>query len=238
MEQIKEYKHDVFTIDDIVSEEEAQKIINYLEYLADNDILKWNQISFYESWAMGFWKFDPKLVSFGLPIDYFAKLKERIKSASEKALGQPLVEVSYHAQKWETGAHAGFHSDNSKDGKPTAFERSKFAAFLYLNDSFEGGLLNFEHHPITIKPKIGMLAVFDGGHGNEHEVTVVESGVRYTIGSFWDKEGMVYSEERIKEMEDELKGTRSEQDEMYKEWNADKEKGIILTPYGKVQKDV
>jgi hypothetical protein len=83
-----------------------------------------------------------------------------------------------------------------------------------------------------------MLAVFDGGHGNEHEVTVVESGVRYTIGSFWDKEGMVYSEERIKEMEDELKGTRSEQDEMYKEWNADKEKGIILTPYGKVQKDV
>lgn len=238
MGKITKLKDDAFIVEDLVTEEEAKKIINYLEYLAGEDILKWNQISFYESWAMGFWAFDPKLVQFGLPIDYFAKLKERIHKASEEVLGRDLVEVSYHAQKWETGAYASFHSDNSKDGKPTAFEKSKYASFLYLNDEFEGGLLNFEHHPITIKPKVGLLAVFDGGAGNEHEVTVVESGVRYTVGSFWDKAESVYTEERLKEMADELSGTRKEQDVLYDQWNSDKEKGIINTPTGRIKKNV
>jgi hypothetical protein len=31
-----------------------------------------------------------------------------------------------------------------------------------------------------------MLAVFAGGYKNMHEVTLITSGVRYTIGSFWD----------------------------------------------------
>ena len=45
-------------------------------------------------------------------------------------------------------------------------------------------------------------------------------------------------EELLKEMEDELKQTRSEQEEQYKEWNEDKKKGIYMTPTGKVKRDV
>jgi hypothetical protein len=38
-----------------------------------------------------------------------------------------------------------FIPDNSnEDGSPSEFERSKYAAFIYLNDDFSGGYLNFK----------------------------------------------------------------------------------------------
>jgi hypothetical protein len=147
---------------------------------------------------------------------------------------QEVAEVSYHAQKWLPGAYASFHSDNSdEDGNPTEFERSKYAAFIYLNDDFSGGYLNFKHHDVKIMPKAGMIAIFAGGHTNEHEVTKVHDATRYTIGSFWDKANITYTEEQIKEREERLKKTRAEQDEMYKKWEEEKKMGIIQDYTGK-----
>lgn len=235
--KITKHKEDVFHVSDIVTEEEAKKIINYLEFLADSNILKWNQISFYDSYAMGFWDSDPSLAMFDLPHDYFSHLKARIKNASEKALGKELSEVSYHAQKWIEGAFASFHSDNSdEDGNPTAFERSKYAAFLYLNEEFTGGVLNFKNYDISIKPEIGMLTVFAGGHGNEHEVTQIQSGTRYTVGSFWDNADAVYTDEQRQKWADELAQVRSQQEEDYKVWAEEKEKGNRPKYIGKNEK--
>lgn len=232
--KITKHKEDVFHVSDVVTKEEANKIIRYLEFLAESNLLKWNQISFYDSYAMGFWESDPKLVMFDLPPDYFARLNSRIKDACEKVLGKDLSEVSYHAQKWIEGAFASFHSDNSDDeGNPTAFERSKYAAFMYLNDDFTGGILNFKNYDISIKPEIGMLAVFAGGHGNEHEVTQIKSGTRYTIGSFWDNADSVYTDEQRKKWADELAEVRKAQDEEYKLWAEDKEKGLRPNYKGK-----
>lgn len=235
--EITKYKEDVFHVSNIVTEEEAKKIINYLEFLAESNILKWNQISFYDSYAMGFWESDPKLAMFDLPHDYFSNLKIRIKNAAEEALGRDLSEVSYHAQKWIQGAFASFHSDNSdEDGNPTAFERSKYAAFLYLNEEFDGGILNFKNYDISIKPELGMLTVFSGGHGNEHEVTQIKSGTRYTVGSFWDNADAVYTEEQRKRWADELAQVRSQQEDDYKLWAEEKEKGNRPTYIGKNEK--
>lgn len=232
--KITKYKEDVFHVSDIVTKEESNKIIKYLEFLVDSNILKWNQISFYDSYAMGFWDRDPNLAMFDLPPDYFLKLKLKIKSVSEEVLGRELSEISYHAQKWIEGAFAGFHSDNSDEhGNPTAFERSKYAAFLYLNEDFDGGILNFKHHDISIKPELGMLAVFAGGHGNEHEVTTIKKGTRYTIGSFWDNADSVYTDEQRKRWADELAEVRKIQEEEYKVWAANKENGIIPEYKGK-----
>jgi len=236
MNGLIKYKDDVFTLSNFIDKEEASKVIKYLEFLVESKMLKWNQISFYESYAMGFWQADPNLKSFGLPIDYFNNLKEKIKKTSEEILGIELSEVSYHAQKWTEGAFASFHSDNSDEkGNPTAFERSKFAVFLYLNEDFEGGYLNFKNYDIHIEPKLGMLAVFDGGYGNEHEVTTVKSGTRYTIGSFWDKADAEYTQEQRDAWAAELKVVRADQEVMYKNWEKDREKGVIPKYKGKIE---
>lgn len=228
MYNIEKYKDDVFVIRDFITKDEADRIIAYLEMSVNNGYIKWNQISFYESYAMGFWEEDQNLIPFGFDAKYFHTLKEKIKKAGEYCFNNELSEISYHAQKWIKGAFAGFHSDNSDQyGNPTAFQRSKYAIFLYLNDDFEGGYLNFEHFPINIKPELGMLAIFKGGYGNEHEVTTVKSGQRYTIGSFWDDADAVYTDEQRAAWDVELKATRAEQDAMYKKWEEDKKLGII-----------
>jgi Rps23 Pro-64 3,4-dihydroxylase Tpa1-like proline 4-hydroxylase len=232
---ITKYKDDCFTIDNFLTENESKSIIAYLEYLVENNILEWNQISFYDSYAMGFWPYDPTLEYFGLPQNYFHDiLKEKIKKACEYVLEKEVSEVSYHAQKWTDGAFASFHSDNSdEDGNPTEFERSKYAAFIYLNEDFSGGFLNFKDHDITVVPKTGRIAIFAGGYKNEHEVTKVHGGTRYTIGSFWDNLDSVYTDEQVAEREDRLKKTRAEQDVVYATWQKNKEMGIVPDYVGK-----
>lgn len=232
--EIVSLKDDVFVVDGLITEEECQKIIAYFDAITDAGHLKWNQISFYGSLAMGYWPWDDNLLVFGLPRDYFSILKEKVKKAGETCFNKELSEVSYHAQKWVIGAFAGFHSDNThEDGSPSAFYKSKYAGFLYLNDNFDGGFLNFKHHDIAIKPKPGRLAFFKGGHGNEHEVTMVQKAERYTVGSFWDDADAVYTPEQIAEWETELKETRAEQEKTYEEWNELKKKGTPPTHKGK-----
>lgn len=235
--KITKYKDECFTVDEFLSEQECNLIIKYVETLAEYNILEWNQISFYDSFAMGFWEKDPTGLcdKLGLPVDYFhGDLKRKIKAAVEMVLEKEVAEVSYHAQKWTDGAYASFHSDNSDDeGNPTEFERSKYAAFIYLNESFEGGHLNFKNYDIQILPKTGRIAIFAGGYKNEHEVTKVHGGTRYTVGSFWDNADSFYTEEQIKEREEKLKLTRAEQDVLYKTWEEEKEKGIVQEYIGK-----
>ena len=227
-------KDDVFVVDDLITPAECQAIIGYLDGIVNANLLQWNQISFFGSFAMGYWPSDPNLLHFGLPEDYFAQLKKKIKDAGEACFQRELSEVSYHAQKWVEGAFAGFHSDNShEDGSPSAFYKSKYAGFLYLNDNFNGGFLNFKHHDITVKAKPGRLAFFKGGYGNEHEVTTVKDGERYTVGSFWDNADEVYTPEQVAEWEKELKETRASQQETYKEWEEAKKSGMIPQYKGK-----
>lgn len=231
---ITKVKDDVFIVDDLITKDECDKIILYLEGIVKAGFLEWNQISFFGSFAMGYWPSDPNLLLIGLPEDYFAQLKEKIKSAGESCFNRELSEVSYHAQKWVEGAFAGFHSDNTDEhGNMTAFYKSKYAGFLYLNDNFEGGKLNFENFDITVDPKPGRLAFFAGGFGNEHEVTTVKSGERYTVGSFWDNADAVYTPEQVAKWEEELKQTRAEQAEVYKEWDKARESGNIPQYKGK-----
>ena len=228
--KITKYKDQCFTVENFLTNEECDAIINYVEWLSSNKILDWNQISFYDSYAMGFWDEDPTggCEKFGLEKKYFHDiLKKKIKDMGEMLLEKELSEVSYHAQKWLPGAFASFHSDNSnEDGSPSEFERSKYAAFIYLNDDFTGGDLNFKNYDIKIHPKKGLMAFFAGGHTDEHEVTKVHNGTRYTVGSFWDNADSIYTEEQILERENKLKKTRAEQKITYVEWENNKKIGI------------
>ena len=61
---------------------------------------------------------------------------------------------------------------------------------LYLNDDFEGGILEFKHKPYKIKPKAGMLVLVPVTKEFEHRVTKIISGNwRHTLyGASWNKE--------------------------------------------------
>ncbi len=80
-------------------------------------------------------------------------------------------------------------------------------------------MLQFPSQDISIQPKVGMLAAFDGGFNNMHEVTLLKSGVRYTIGSFWDdREEDAYPQELRDAWAEEMKETRAKQEIERAEW--------------------
>lgn len=224
-------KEDILVFENFLSDEECDAVIKYWDFSVENNTLKWDPISFYDSFASNL-PDDEHKKNFGLEDDFFINLKSKIQEAVEICRGSGVKEVSYHAQKWIPGAFAGFHSDNSPIDSPefNAFERSKWAAFLYLNDDFSGGALNFRDHPITVQPKKGMLAAFAGGHHNIHEVQMIDEGNRWTIGSFWDNIEAEYSDEKRAEWETIISEERKKQAEDAEKWSEMKKDGKRLKP--------
>jgi hypothetical protein len=197
----KRITKDIVVYENFIKEEDCKKIIKVLEAQAKNKKISWTPQSFYESYSSTLPKdSDEEFVSAELSPTIFSDIEKIMPEAiaSVHSIDSKIIcKVGYHAQKWETGAFARMHSDNTdQHGNPGPFERSKYAGFLYLNEDFEGGVLKFPGQDIEIKPKVGMLAVFDGGFNNMHEVSSITKGIRYTIGSFWDdKEDSHYTEE-------------------------------------------
>ena len=225
-------------IEDFITKEEAEKTINLLDKLNEIRPEFWKPISFYESYSSGYPEDnDPILAEFGLPSDWFSTLYQRFRDVVAEVAGVPeekISKISFHSQKWEPGAFAPLHSDNtSNEGVYGAFTRSRYACFLYLNDDFEGGELVFPEHDLTILPKTGMLAAFHGGHENLHEVKVVKKSNRYTIGSFFDdREEEDYDQETRDAWAKELAEVRAMQKDQAVEWSSIREEGKRLTPTG------
>ena len=215
---------DIVVYEDFIDKETCQKMIEALDAQADNGKISWMPISFYESYSSVLPQDnDQEVLDAGLSPTIFSDIEKAMPEAiaSVHDLDPKIIsKIGYHTQKWEPGAYARIHSDNTDaEGKSGAFTRSRYAGFLYLNDNFEGGLLKFPGQDISIQPKVGMLAVFDGGFNNMHEVTLIESGVRYTIGSFWDdREESAYSQELRDEWAAEMKETRAKQEIERAEW--------------------
>lgn len=230
---------DIVIYENFISKEHSELAIKALQKQMDSGKLSWTPISFYESYSSVLPQDgDPDIEEFGLPATFFSDVKKGIIEAVASINGlepSTVVQIGYHTQKWEPGAYAVLHSDNTDEhGNSGPFERSRYAGFLYLNDDFEGGLLNFPAHNLTIKPKAGLLAVFAGGFKNMHEVTVITKGVRYTLGSFWDdREESAYPEETIQKWAEEMKKVREAQKVEQEEWQELLKKGIKLDKYGK-----
>jgi hypothetical protein len=220
----KRITKDIVVYENFIDEETCQKMINALDAQANNGKISWMPISFYESYSSilpqdG----DQEVLDAGLIPTIFSDIENIMPEAiaSVHDLDPKIIsKIGYHTQKWEPGAFARIHSDNTDaEGKSGAFTRSRYAGFLYLNDDFEGGLLKFPDQNIDIEPKVGMLAVFDGGFNNMHEVSLIESGIRYTIGSFWDdREESDYPQELRDSWAKEMKETRAKQEIERAEW--------------------
>lgn len=215
---------DIIVYENFLTPEQSANLIKVLDKQAENGSIQWTPISFYESYSSILPKDgDPELEEFNLPSTFLSDVKAKMIEAVASIKGldpKVIVEIGYHTQKWEPGAYARKHSDNTDEhGNTGPFERSRYAAFIYLNDDFDGGMLKFPDQNIEIQPKIGSLAVFDGGHKNMHEVTLITKGVRYTIGSFWDdREESAYPQEVRDAWAEEMKKIREKQQEEKAEW--------------------
>lgn len=224
LENKKRINEDLVVYENFLTPEQSQKVIDAIEKQAGSEKLSWTPISFYESYSSVLPQDnDPELEEVGLTPTIFSDIKKGIIDAVASVHDldpKTIVQIGYHTQKWEPGAYARVHSDNTDEhGNSGAFTRSRYAAFLYLNDNFEGGLLRFPDRNIEIQPKIGMLAAFDGGFKNMHEVTMITKGIRYTLGSFWDdREESAYPEEVRKAWAEEMEKIREAQKIEKAEW--------------------
>jgi hypothetical protein len=229
---------DIVVYENFIDAETAAKLVKILDKHVEVGTISWMPISFYESYSSVLPEDnDEHVISEGLPSDIFSQIKKGIIDAvaSVHDLDPKIIsQIGYHTQKWEPGAYARKHSDNTDEhGHSGAFTRSRYAAFLYLNDDFEGGMLKFPDQKISLKPKVGMLAAFDGGFNNMHEVTLITNGVRYTIGSFWDdREEDAYPQELRDAWAEEMKKIRDAQKIEKEEWQEIIKEGYKLDMNG------
>jgi hypothetical protein len=234
----KRITKDIVIYEDFIKKEDCQKMIKVLDAQANNEKISWTPISFYESYSSILPKDnDEEFIDAELSPTIFSDIEKIMPEAiaSVHDLDPKIIcKIGYHTQKWEPGAFARMHSDNTdQHGNSGAFTRSRYAGFLYLNDDFEGGLLRFPDQNIDIEPKVGMLAVFDGGFNNMHEVSLITKGVRYTIGSFWDdREESDYPEETRNAWKEEMQKVRDAQKIEKEEWQKLLKKGYKIDENG------
>jgi hypothetical protein len=234
----KRITKDIVVYENFVSEEDCKNIIKALDSQANNGKISWMPISFYESYSSVLPQDnDKEVIDAGLVPTIFSDIENMMPEAIASVHDldpKTICKIGYHTQKWEPGAYARKHSDNTDEhGHSGAFTRSRYAGFLYLNNNFEGGLLRFPDQNLEIEPKVGMLAVFDGGFKNMHEVTLITKGIRYTIGSFWDdRQESDYPQEVRDAWAEEMKKVRDAQKIEKEEWQNNLKKGYKVDMNG------
>jgi hypothetical protein len=195
-------KDDLVSFKDFINKKESQTLIDYFNHAGEY----WSPICFYNSDGMAIVPNQKVLEGYDkIDISFLSSIQDKLKNALEEGLNTKVKANSIHAQRWVPGGYAPYHSDNSDmEGNPTAWRDNKYVAILYLNTEYEGGLLEFRDHDISIKPDAGELLVFPGGIENVHQVTEITDGLRYTIVAFWDYETQEYSIEEMDAREEEI----------------------------------
>lgn len=219
MEKVQ-IKHDLVEYKNFTSPEMNQKLIAYFEAASEY----FSPICFYKSDGQAMVPRPEALQAANMTEQELMDLIPLFQKATEDAMGRPVKCATIHAQRWNPGSFAPFHSDNSDlEGTPSAWLNNKFVSILYMNNDYEGGTLDFRDHNLSLKPDAGSLLVFPGGIDNVHGVSEVKSGLRYTILAFWDYAEVEYSEEKKAEIEREIARERIRQAKQKQDW----EKGIF-----------
>lgn len=206
------YKNDIIEFLNVFSKSECEELISYFNLNEDN----WKITCFYGSRVM-----DPLAnieYSSSFNRQTFDSIKKKLLELANSVSTKELKNLSLSAHKWEVGAFASEHSDNTDiDGTPNAWQDNKFVTIIYLNDNYFGGNLTFDKHGLSISPKQGSVVAFDPGFNNLHGVSEVTSGVRYTMLASFDYVDSVYE----KDLYEWRKEYSKEQEEQRKLWQND-----------------
>lgn len=175
--------HEVFTVDGVLSAEEAAVFRGFIDHVADDE----------RRFSMAGFK-NGKVVR-----DEWAHLMwERLKGAGAFAEGVRYVDGM--GDEWEVvGAcrnvmyalvHPGqgfpIHTDTGCVWEEDGDVRSRFTVLIYLNDGYDGGRTVFYDDAFAVvgevEPKEGRALVFDIDNFHSGEV-VGEGGSKYWIGT-------------------------------------------------------
>lgn len=85
---------------------------------------------------------------------------------------------SYQILKYGVGQKFNNHVDDHE-----VYHR-RISSIYYLNDSYEGGEINFPRFNITYKPKANDMLLFPSNYVYNHSVSEVTSGTRYAVVSW------------------------------------------------------
>jgi hypothetical protein len=123
---------------------------------------------------------------------YEHKTFQVIKEKIIDGYGVPVKRVPFnppHFIKWIPGMNSKEHADCEKpDGTPawTAdFYKYNISVLMYPNDDYTGGEIIFPEYDLTFKPTPGSFILFPGNNNYKHIVSRVDSGVRYTMPSWY-----------------------------------------------------
>ena len=84
----------------------------------------------------------------------------------------------FNLQKYRKDGHfSGVHSERTS---LTTLHRL-FAWMTYLNDVEDGGVTNFSHYKIDVKPEIGKTIIWPSEWTHAHSGGIVKSGTKYII---------------------------------------------------------
>lgn len=211
-----------------ISKEECEELIKFFDAKSE----EWKPICFYGSYGM--FTAAPLTSEHNTSIDQnkLNELTDRVIKAATDMAGVPTKINSMHAQKWDVGAYANDHSDNSDlEGNDMGWSDNKFATILYLNDDYEGGEIKFRDHNISLKLEPGALLAFPGGMENIHSVSEITAGTRYTVVSFQDYASAWYSEAELKELERMILRERVHQYQLKERWKFKEAHPILEDPY-------
>lgn len=91
------------------------------------------------------------------------------------------------------------HSDSGEDTPAEdQFGHRDFGTVVYLSDNFTGGEIYYPEFNVSIMPKPRSLAIHPGDHEHRHGVRALESGVRYSLVTFWTYDQSRESENLIR----------------------------------------
>lgn len=99
---------------------------------------------------------------------------------------KPLYSENLQLARWLPGYQLEPHADQENpNDDPHPYPWRDFAAVIYLNDNYKGGIIHFPLQQIELKATAGTLITFPGTLDYLHGVKEVTEGTRYTIACFF-----------------------------------------------------
>ena len=203
----------IFIIENFLSENEKNLILNYINSLSEKDweshyinnlkdfcMRKFGRDDVDNLVAEGKFEITPSWKDKNISLYNNEKIELLAKSIEKKIMSfikedSNLVPVGLPGvvQRMQTGSELVAHYDKYTD--PSI----QYAGVIYINDDYLDGELFFSNKNFQIKPKSRTLVIFPGTEEFTHGVKIVGDGpTRYVLPGFISIKNF-YNEEKIKE---------------------------------------
>ena len=170
------------------SQQDCNEIINYIEYLEENNLLYYDKESLHRQ--------DNKTVSinngFGLDIPTTSRISRIILPKYKPCIDDYVQRFSvldsskflvYDVKLKKVPSGGGFHSWHYENGSMISASRM-FVIQLYLNDGFEGGETEFLYQNLREEAVAGDVVIFPAGYTHVHRGNPPIGGTKYTATSW------------------------------------------------------